>query len=265
MKARKIRITGIITFCIMALLMIFACKKPEGANIEKASSGAENAIIAGYDAEAEKAVEEFKPEYDTCLFPIDFERLGLMDMVSLSEVIGKVPEEILLKTTKININMSSVKSFKGIERFENLQFLELFNLELNDLTEISLHKPLEWLTINNSVINDMRGLSNLQELYLLSLNGSKIVNWEGFDIPESVKILSLSKFMQYREATERMSDTVEQLYLEGNNISSLSEIKFLQKKLNLQVLYIKENNIPQVELIENTPYWGKIELIWFLA
>jgi hypothetical protein len=224
-----------------------------------------NSIIAGNDTEDVKTVEEFAPEYDGCLFPIDFERLGLKDMVSLSEVTGKIPEEILLRTTKINVNMSSVKNFQGIERFVNLQYLELFNLELNDLTEISLHLPLEWLTISNSVIKDMRGLSNLQKLYLLNLDGSKINNWEGFDIPKSVKILSLSNFTQYREVTERMPDTVEQLYLEENNITSLSEIEYLQKKPNLQILYIKENNIPREELIENTPYWGKIELIWFLG
>jgi hypothetical protein len=183
MKINKI-IAMRMLFCIMVLLMTTACRKSESnevnnngtkgsglarTKIEKAPSEDKNTIIAGNDTEDVKTMEKFTPEYDGCLFPVDFERLGLKDMVSLSEVTGKVPEEILLRTTKININIPSVKNFHGIERFVNLQYLELFNLELNDLTEISLHIPLEWLTISNSVIKNMIGLSNLQKLYLFLL------------------------------------------------------------------------------------------------
>lgn len=210
-------------------------------------------------------IDDFNPRDFGSLFPVDFERLGLKEMVSLSEVLEKISEKIVLNTSKIHINMSTVKSFLGIEQFINLQSLELYNLEIDDLTEISLNDKIEWLSMNDSVINNMNGLQDLQKLYFLSLRGSKIINLEELEMPNSLGALVLSNFPQYREVISKMSDSVEQLYLEDNNITSLSEIEYLQKIPNLRVLYIRNNKIPQDELIKNTPFWGDIELIWFLS
>jgi hypothetical protein len=219
-----------MVICFVGLLMVVSCKLKQVAAQDQTAQKANN-----------DAISKFMPEDSRFLSVKDFERFGLKEMVSLSELLDKIPGEIVLSITRMDIDMPSVRSFKGIEQFENLRDLRLYNIELDDLREISLLKSLRDLRIENSRINSMKGLSDLQKLELLSLSGTEIIHIEELDIPKSVDALVLSNNKRYREIVERAPDSIEALYLEDNGITSLSDLsglEYLLKKLNLQEVYI---------------------------
>jgi hypothetical protein len=215
---------------------------------------------------------EYGPVEDGYLSPKDFAALGLKDLTSLSQVLDKLPVEAIERIRKININTPTLNDFSGIESFVKLEYLELFNVNVKDLKEISLSRNLKGLTIYNAEIESLDGIGDLHKLYFLGFEGSKIKDLESIAPSDNVTILILDNFGEYRELLQYMPDTVEHLQLESNGIKSLSELEFLHERKKLKRLFIKDNLISEEELLENCkwqdppfrmPRWGNLEVAWF--
>jgi hypothetical protein len=270
MMMKKNIFVWIMIFCL------FSCSKgTEKTEIDPADSG-ENEKVE--HKEEEKIITlpdpvwpEYGPGEGGDLFPEDLAALGLKDLTSISQVLDKLPGEGIKKMSKIHINTPTLEDFSGIESFVALQYLELFNVDVKDLKEISLLRNLEGLTIYNAKIESLDGIGDLHKMYFLGFEGSEIRDHQSIASADNVKILILDNFKEYRELLKYMPDTVEQLHLESNGIKSLSELEFLRERKNLKRLLIKDNLISVEELLANCErqdksgwfHWGNLEIAWF--
>jgi hypothetical protein len=264
-------------FVWIVIFCLFSCnRQAEKTEIDTVDSGVNEKIE--HKAEVKKIIlpdsvwREYGPGEDGYLFPDDFAALGLEDLTSISQVLDRLPAEAIEKIRKINIDMPTLNDFSGIESFVKLEYLELFNVNVKDLKEISLSRNLKGLTIYNAEIESLDGIGDLHKLYFLGFEGSKIRDPESIAPSDNVTILILDNFREYRELLQYMPDTVEHLQLESNGIESLSELEFLHERKKLKRLFIKDNLISEEELLENCrlgdspsglPKWGNLEMIWF--
>ncbi|MDR2160403.1 MAG: hypothetical protein LBP23_10100 [Treponema sp.] len=263
-------------FVLIVAFCLFACnKEAEKTEIDAMNSGANEKVE---HKEGSKKItlpdpvwREYGPGEDGYLFPEDFAALGLKDLTSISQVLEKLSGESINKISKININTPTLKDFSGIESFVALRYLELFNVNVKDLKEISLLRNLECLTIYNAEIDSLEGIGDLHKLYFLGFDGSTIKDHKSIASADNVKILILDRFKEYRGLLQYVPDTVESLWLEGNDIKSLSELEFLHERKSLKRLFIKDNLISEEELMANCkwpdgsglPRWGNLEVAWF--
>jgi hypothetical protein len=213
--------------------------------------------------EFEQTQQEYELKYDKCLFPVDLEILGLTDITSFDEVVNKIPEKIIESINKINFNQRTLKSFSGLTEFVSLKYLELFNLEIENFIELSAVPAIEWLTVSNSIINTTNGLENFEKLQFLSLEGSDIIDLTEIYLPQNLEIIVLNKFKNYKKILDKLPDNIEQVYLNENNIKSVSEIENILTKKNIKRIFIKDNEIPIEALLNKRDELENIEIIWY--
>jgi hypothetical protein len=267
----------IMIFCLFSCSRQADNRQAEKTEIDTMDSGA-NEKIEHKEEGAKKIMlpesdwREYGPGEEGNLFPKDLAALGLEDLTSISQVLDKLSGEVIESISKIHITTPTLNDFSGIESFAALEYLELFNVNVRDLKEISLSQNLKGLTIYNAKIESLEGIGGLHNLYFLGFEGSEIRDYKSIASSDNVTILVLDNFKEYRELLQYMPDTVEQLHLENNGIKSLSELEFLRERKNLKRLLIKDNLISQEELLENCkwpddfvgwPRWGNLEVAWF--
>jgi hypothetical protein len=74
----------------------------------------------------------------------------------------------------------------------------------------------------------------------------------------------LNDFPQYYEIVDKLPVSVEQVYLEYNNINTLSNLEYLKLELpKLERLFIMGNNMTEEYLQEEAKKWEPVELIWW--
>jgi Leucine-rich repeat (LRR) protein len=264
-------------FVWIVIFSLFSCgRQAEKTEIDTTDSGVNERIEHKEDAKIITLPDPVWPEYgpgeDGTLFPKDLSALGLEDLTSISQVLDKLSGEVIKKISKININTPTLVDFSGIESFVALEYLELFNVNVKDLKEISLLRNLKGLTIYNAKIDSLDGIGGLHKLYFLGFEGSEIKDHKSIASSDNVTILILDNFKEYRELLRYMPDTVEHLQLESNGIKSLSELEFLHERKSLKRLLIKDNLISMEELLANCkwqddfsgwPRWRNLEVAWF--
>jgi hypothetical protein len=275
--------------CIVFSVVFLSCDKSPAVKTEDTGNNqTESGAITGIEDTAvvseDNAVEDsninnaidiatdFTPKNQQTLVPDDFISLGLTNFQKMSQLIARLPPEVLPTIGKIIIDFPGVEDFKGIEAFPELRNLHLSFVDFSDLTDIAAAKILDWLYITDSKLQSLSGISNMNKLYVLNLNGTTLADIEsGKDMPPSVEILSLNRFEKYKEFLEYVPDTVEMVYLQENGINSLSEIEYLQDRKNLKCIDIWRNNVSEEEIHSKTndvdgriySVWEHIEVIWF--
>jgi hypothetical protein len=269
--------------CIVFSVVLFSCDKSIAAKTgdngnNQTESGAvteieDTAVVSedtgntvmeeGIIDNTTTIIMDFTPKYIGSLVPDDFISLGLTNFKKMSQLIARLPPEVIAYTYKIIIDFPGIEDFKGIEVFPKLQSLVLSSVEFSDLTDIAAAETLEWLYLTNSKLQSLSGISRMNKLYVLSIEGTILADIESVKgIPSRVKGLNLSRFKEYKEFLEYVPDTVEELYLQENGINSLSEIEYLQNRKNLETIYMWGNNLSR-EDVGDILEWGHIHLIFY--
>ncbi|XP_004384275.1 extracellular matrix protein 2 isoform X1 [Trichechus manatus latirostris] len=166
------------------------------------------------------------------------------------EAFNGLPNLERLDLSKNNITSSGIgpKAFKLLEKLIHL------NIDENNLIQIPSELPstLEELKINDNnlqVINE-ESLSDLNQLVTLELEGNSLsessVNPLAFKPLKSLYYLRLGK-NKFRTIPQNLPASIEELYLENNQIEEITEICFNHtRKINVIVLRynkIEENRI----------------------
>uniref|UniRef100_A0A8C5UNB4 Extracellular matrix protein 2 n=1 Tax=Microcebus murinus TaxID=30608 RepID=A0A8C5UNB4_MICMU len=172
--------------------------------------------------------------------------------------IASIPDEAFngfpnlerLDLSKNNITSSGI----GPKAFKLLKKLMRLNMDGNNLTQIpsGLPSTLEELKINDNNLRamDEESLSDLDQLVTLELEGNNLsevnVNPLAFKPLKSLSYLRLGK-NKFRIIPQGLPASIEELYLENNQIEEITEICFNHtRKINVIVLRynkIEENRI----------------------
>lgn len=149
----------------------------------------------------------------------------------------------LQQIKSLDISAYNIKSLKGIEYFENLQYL---NIELNLLQELDLSQNLNLRTLyasNNQLLTTLK-LPNNIEIVELNFN----TKLENFDIAQYKKL-------KWFYATDVKLNTVNvteltnlvALNLENTGINEID----LSNNLNLEYINVSNNNLRKLDLRNN--------------
>ncbi|XP_074251621.1 extracellular matrix protein 2 isoform X3 [Saimiri boliviensis] len=166
------------------------------------------------------------------------------------EAFNGLPNLERLDLSKNNITSSGI----GSKAFKLLKKLMRLNMDGNNLVQIPSELPstLEELKINENNLQaiDEESLSDLNQLVTLELEGNNLseanVNPLAFKPLKSLSYLRLGK-NKFRIIPQGLPASIEELYLENNQIEEITEICFNHtRKINVIVLRynkIEENRI----------------------
>ena len=177
----------------------------------------------------------------------------------------------LEKIKELSFYSNSIKEnadIQGIERFTNLEKLEICNYELEDITPISgLHK-LKSLKICNCQISEIEPIKELKNLTTLDLAQNQISDITVIKDLTKIEKLNLSQNQIYDIKPLENLTKLSGLDLSSNNIKDISSLKKLTeltsiektystsivpinliKLLNFEYLYLDENQIEDISSI----------------
>ncbi|KAG8524039.1 Extracellular matrix protein 2 [Galemys pyrenaicus] len=166
------------------------------------------------------------------------------------EAFNGLPNLERLDLSRNNISSSGI----GPKAFKLLKKLTRLNMDGNNLVEIpsGLPSTLEELKINENNLQalDEESLSDLNQLVTLELEGNNLseinVNPLAFKPLKSLSYLRLGR-NKFRIIPQGLPDSIEELYLENNQIEEITELCFNRtRKINVIVLRynkIEENRI----------------------
>ncbi|KAF6327224.1 extracellular matrix protein 2 [Rhinolophus ferrumequinum] len=180
------------------------------------------------------------------------------DITSLELVgnsITSIPDEAFnglqnlerLDLSKNNITSSGI----GPKAFKLLKKLMHLNMDGNHLVEIPSELPstLEELKLNENNLQtiDEESLSDLNQLFTLELEGNNLseinVNPLAFKPLKNLSYLRLGR-NKFRIIPQGLPASIEELYLENNQIEEITEICFNQTR-NINVIVLCYNNIEE--------------------
>lgn len=188
------------------------------------------------------------------------------------EAFNGLPNLERLDLSRNNITSSGI----GPKAFKVLKKLMRLNMDGNNLVHIPSELPstLEELKINDNNLQaiDKESLSDLNQLVTLELEGNNLseinVNPLAFKSLKSLSYLRLGK-NKFRIIPQGLPASIEELYLENNQIEEITEICFNHtRKINMIVLrynkieesriaplaWINQENLESIDLSYNKLY-----------
>ncbi|KAM4803408.1 extracellular matrix protein 2 isoform X3 [Urocitellus parryii] len=163
------------------------------------------------------------------------------------EAFNGLPNLERLDLSKNNITSSGI----GPKAFKLLKKLTRLNMDGNNLVRIPSELPstLEELKINENNLQaiDEESLSDLNQLVTLELEGNNLseinVDPLAFKSLKSLSYLRLGK-NKFRIIPQGLPASIEELYLENNQIEEITEICFNQTR-KINVIVLRYNNIEE--------------------
>lgn len=210
-------------------------------------------------------------------------------------------EQITKLTVNPDTSKDDVKILKGIRYCKGLQRLTIQFQEVDDITELSYLTNLEYLNLYDNSITDITALSNLKKLKELDLGYNDIIDITALSaltnleflvlghsqIDDLTALANLNKLRILRVSNETIDDitalssltSLEELTLWGlriNDISPLSKLKklyalelgnneisdimALEGLTELKYLYLQDNNISDLSALKNLTKLEYLEL-----
>ncbi|XP_076994884.1 extracellular matrix protein 2 isoform X2 [Tamandua tetradactyla] len=163
------------------------------------------------------------------------------------EAFNGLPNLERLDLSKNNITSSGI----GPKAFKLLKKLTRLNMDGNKLTQIPSELPctLEELKINENHLQaiDEESLSDVNQLVTLELEGNNLseinVNPLAFKPLKSLSYLRLGK-NKFRIIPQGLPASIEELYLENNQIEEITEICFNHTRM-INVIVLRYNKIEE--------------------
>ncbi len=198
----------------------------------------ENNVDKDVDEDKEKCLEFEDPNLEKCLV----ERIG--------ESCVKRKYAHVYET--ISCTNMSIKSIKGLENLNYLEWLVLNGNEIEDLTPLSQLKYLFHVKMNDNKIKSILPLKDVPELSRLYLEGNKLLSFE--DIKSgfgnlfylSVKNSELKSIKGLENLADKKQLVI--LNLSGNKIEDATPLK---NHIQLNELYLQKNRIRSAEPFMN--------------
>ncbi|XP_037348103.1 extracellular matrix protein 2 isoform X2 [Talpa occidentalis] len=163
------------------------------------------------------------------------------------ETFNGLPNLKRLDLSRNNISSSGI----GPKAFKRLKKLTRLNMDGNNLVEIpsGLPSTLEELKINENNLQalDEESLSGLNQLVTLEMEGNNLseinVNPLAFKPLKSLSYLRLGR-NKFRIIPQGLPDSIEELYLENNQIEEITELCFNRTR-KINVIVLRYNNIEE--------------------
>jgi Leucine-rich repeat (LRR) protein len=99
---------------------------------------------------------------------------------AIRKLIGKPFGTIMISDIyyleNLDLSEKNIKSIQGLQYFENLEILEIYNNQITDITPLKNLINLKRIEIYNNQISDISPLKDLKKLIGLSIAGNKVTN-----------------------------------------------------------------------------------------
>ena len=209
MILKKLKITSVFAVVMILTFTLAACDNGNGV-VEEIESEPE--IVEIEDSNLETAVRE----------EIDYEE-------------GQINKELIKDISHLETNTGGIKSLKGLEYFESLEWLDINQGDLgpNEISDLSPLFELEKLY--SLVIDDNDGFNDLNQL-------KELENLERFLITHNHDIEDFSPLAELTNLT----------YLNlGNTGMNNEDLEYISDLTDLEELFFWDNNITDISAIQN--------------
>lgn len=168
--------------------------------------------------------------------------------VQLKMFLIDILQENSIKGSKIFGGNSKIKSLNGIEKLQNISYLDLFDCDLKDISSIGSLTRMNNLCLMKNQIVDISDLKKLLCLNIVILSYNQICNISSLKDLSGLRELNLSNNQIEDISPLREIKSIEYLDLESNNIVDISVLSNLSK---LKYLNLSDNNIVNILPIKN--------------
>jgi Leucine-rich repeat (LRR) protein len=193
---------------------------------------------------------------------VDLDNVGIHTIENIMQLVNLFSKEQLMAINYIHIENSTIENFYGIDNFIELMGISLYNCRINNFNGISFH-DFKFITLRNSVIENLDGIANIERLEHLGIEGCIINNIVKTDFPEHLESIDLNNFIDYSIILSMLPPSIEIIYLNFNNINSLSEIEYLKNYPNLKYIMVGGNNFTIEDLNKEIKNLLPIKLYWW--
>lgn len=147
-----------------------------------------------------------------------------------------------------------ITSLKGIEKFENLTNIDLWNVDLENLNILSNFSNLKGITIYNSGIEDITAINNIKSLEILGVYNVEGINNICLEGLSNLFYLELNRLnISEEDIVLKNLSGLEGLSISFCNLKDLSKLCIPENVKNINFSYNKIYNIPQ-KLFDRTEY-----------
>lgn len=159
----------------------------------------------------------------------------------------------------LDLSSNNIENVDGMPNLPNLKDLILSRNRISNFDSLVLLDSLEKLDISYSA-TDIQSLPAIKSLKQLNISGDRLTNFDFLEDMRSLKILFASdiklktvKIDQNNMPLLTIPDQMEELYLSGNNISSIDKplLKQISELENLKVLDLSGNQISSLSMLVN--------------
>jgi len=140
--------------------------------------------------------------------------------------------ELSLYNCKIKSLTPLIPFFK---KMSELEFLDLGNNQISDISPLKELKNLEKLNLNGNQITDISPLKELKKLKALNLSGNRINKISELGLKKNLYLLDLS----------------------GNQITDIATINKLPRTCDI---YLSKNSIKNIEVLKKRTFWSLLDL-----
>ncbi|KAJ1162764.1 hypothetical protein NDU88_003229 [Pleurodeles waltl] len=175
---------------------------------------------------------ELDASYNELRTFLDFEPPRNLKVVDLSHNIITEMKDLSAyqALTSLDLSNNQIEEIKGLEKCVSLTYLDLAHNKISTIDGLC-SLPIKTLSLASNQIQQITGLDGLMSLHKLDLSGNSISSLEGLE----------------------EHNLLETINLEGNKISDLDEIRYLEDLPLLRELTLLKN--PVQELAE---YWHSV-------
>lgn len=176
---------------------------------------------------------------------------------SIHKPSGDITGEDVKGVYELYCEGKNIKAIDGIQYFENLRSLSLYDNQIRDISCLSSLTELRFLLLGKNCISDISALDKMNKLEVLSLFFNNITSIEALKgkrylehvIIKNNKITDITPLADAKELKE--------LWMENNAIADISVLKNFKK---LKVLIAEDNLIEDISPLQGLEYLERIDL-----
>lgn len=172
--------------------------------------------------------------------------ISMDDVRSISQITYSPKEE-----------SKKIKDLSGIENFENLTSLELYDDGIENIQPIGKLKWLEKLIAPGNNISNLDSLANMTNLEMLFLPDNNITDIAALRKITKLKVLSLGNNKIFDITSLSGMTSLTWLNLEKNKIENVDSLSYI---INLEYVQLSNNNISNINPLSNLAKLGGLQL-----
>ncbi|XP_076655190.1 uncharacterized protein LOC143360342 [Halictus rubicundus] len=169
----------------------------------------------------------------------------------------KIKKQELYNTTHLRMNNMFISSIGNFNDYKNLKVIYLQNNNISSIENLDFASNLTHLYLQHNAIRKMENLDAFDKLQVLYLGYNNIVVVEGLDNARNLttldienQMLSLGESLCFDpRSVHTLSTCLQVLNISGNKMTSLKDVKSLQK---LEILDARNNLLEDIDDLTET-------------